>query len=40
MGRFAPTGIRPRILERLGELGLPVPAELEAVFPEPMRGMQ
>ncbi len=39
-GRFAPTGIRPRTLERLDELGLPPPPEIEMVFPESMRGAE
>ena len=34
IGRFAPTGIRPRILERLDELGLPLPVEIAPLFPE------
>jgi pilus assembly protein CpaF len=34
IGRFASTGIRPRILERLDELGLEMPPEIELLFPE------
>ena len=31
-GRFAPTGLRPRIVDRLDELGLEMPPEIVAVF--------
>ena len=34
IGRFAATGIRPRILERLEELGHLMPAEIEQLFPD------
>src|SRR6184192_1156325 len=34
IGRFAPTGIRPRILERLDELGHEMPPEIELLFPD------
>jgi pilus assembly protein CpaF len=34
-GRFAPSGIRPRILERLDELGQAMPVEIQQLFPEP-----
>jgi pilus assembly protein CpaF len=34
VGRFAPSGIRPRLLERLHDLGLEVPPELEPVYPD------
>jgi pilus assembly protein CpaF len=37
VGRFEPTGIRPRVLERLHDLGLEVPSEIEAIFPDPGR---
>ena len=37
VGRFAPTGIRPRILDRLDELGIPMPVEIVQMFPEAMR---
>jgi pilus assembly protein CpaF len=40
-GRFAPSGIRPRILERLDELGQIMPVEIQQLFPEPpLRTMQ
>ena len=32
-GRFEPTGLRPRILDRLPEQGMAVPAEIAALFP-------
>ena len=32
-GRFAPTGVRPVLMRRLAEMGLPVPAALQRVFP-------
>jgi len=34
IGRFAPSGIRPRLLERLDDLGLEVPPEIAAIFPD------
>jgi pilus assembly protein CpaF len=34
-GRFAPSGIRPRIFERLDELGQAMPVEIQQLFPEP-----
>jgi len=34
VGRFAPSGIRPRLLERLHDLGIAVPPELEPVYPD------
>jgi pilus assembly protein CpaF len=34
IGRFAPSGIRPRLLERLDELGLEMPPEIVSIFPE------
>ncbi len=37
IGRFAPSGIRPRLLERLDELGLEVPPEIASIFPDPSR---
>ena len=40
IGRFAPTGIRPRMLERLDELGLQIPPEIEPLFPEFIRKAQ
>ena len=36
LGRFAPSGIRPRTLERLEDRGLEMPPELEALFPNPV----
>jgi len=32
IGRFAPTGLRPRIVDKLDELGLEMPPEIVAVF--------
>ncbi|OLC00949.1 MAG: hypothetical protein AUI15_06460 [Actinobacteria bacterium 13_2_20CM_2_66_6] len=40
IGRFAPSGMRPRVLSRLEELGLPMPSEIEPLFPEPVRQAQ
>jgi pilus assembly protein CpaF len=37
IGRFAPSAIRPRLLDRLRDLGLEVPSEIEPLFPDPMR---
>jgi len=37
IGRFAPSGIRPRLLERLDDLGLEVPPEIASIFPDPGR---
>jgi pilus assembly protein CpaF len=34
IGRFAPSGIRPRLLERLHDLGLEVPREIESIYPD------
>src|SRR5204862_4091556 len=34
MGRFSPTGIRPRVLDRLEDQGLAMPAEIQPLFPE------
>ena len=34
IGRFAPSGIRPRTLERLQDRGLEMPRELAVIFPE------
>ena len=33
LGSFAPTGLRPRMLERLAAMGLPLPHELTNLFP-------
>jgi pilus assembly protein CpaF len=40
MGRFSPTGIRPRIIERLDELGLELPPEVAPIFHESVRAAQ
>jgi pilus assembly protein CpaF len=32
-GRFEPTGVRPLLLQRLTEMGVPVPADVARVFP-------
>jgi len=32
IGRFAPTGLRPRIVDKLDELGLEMPPEIVSVF--------
>ena len=40
MGRFSPTGIRPRVLDKLEELGLDMPAEIVELFPRPVRAVQ
>jgi pilus assembly protein CpaF len=40
MGRFTPTGIRPRIIERLDELGLEIPPEIAPIFHESVRAAQ
>ena len=37
MGRFSPTGIRPRVIERLEEFGLEMPAEIVPLFHESVR---
>ncbi len=39
-GRFVATGIRPRILERMQEIGLEVPPELQPLFPGAVGGGQ
>jgi hypothetical protein len=31
---FKPTGIRPNIIDKLFDLGLPIPAELARLFPD------
>jgi pilus assembly protein CpaF len=33
VGRFAATGVRPRLLQRLNEMGVPVPPAVERAFP-------
>ena len=40
MGRFAPSGVRPRTLDRLEELGLEMPEELRTMFYAPIRAAQ
>ena len=39
-GRFSPTGIRPRIIDRLDELGLELPPEIAPIFHESVRAAQ
>jgi pilus assembly protein CpaF len=34
IGEFEPTGIRPQIINRLFEMGIPLPADLARVFPD------
>ncbi len=40
IGRFAPSGIRPRTLEKFEERGLEIPAELAPIFPDSVRNAQ
>jgi pilus assembly protein CpaF len=40
IGRFSPTGIRPRVLDKLDELGFQMPAEIVELFPRPARAVQ
>ena len=35
IGQFKPTGIRPRILDRMFTMGLQLPAEIQVLFPDP-----
>ncbi len=35
VGEFRPTGIRPQILDRMFAMGLPLPQEILALFPDP-----
>jgi pilus assembly protein CpaF len=37
-GEFVPTGVRPLILDRLIDTGLPIPDELLLIFPDPRGG--
>jgi pilus assembly protein CpaF len=37
-GQFVPTGVRPLILDRLLDMGLPIPEELAVLFPDPRAG--
>jgi pilus assembly protein CpaF len=39
IGDFVPTGVRPLILDRLIETGLPIPRELLLLFPDPRGGL-
>ena len=34
IGQFKPTGIRPKILDRMFTMGLPLPAEIQVLFPD------
>jgi pilus assembly protein CpaF len=38
VGDFVATGVRPLILERLIDSGLPIPEELLLLFPDPRGG--
>ena len=40
VGRFSPSAVRPRVLDRLEELGLEMPAELQSMFFEPLHSVQ
>ena len=35
IGHFKPTGIRPKILDRMFTMGLQLPAEIQSLFPDP-----
>jgi pilus assembly protein CpaF len=35
IGNFKPTGIRPKILDRMFSMGLQLPAEIQTLFPDP-----
>jgi len=35
IGHFKPTGIRPKILDRMFTIGLQLPAEIQVLFPDP-----
>ena len=35
IGQFKPTGIRPKILDRMFSMGLQLPAEIQSLFPDP-----
>jgi pilus assembly protein CpaF len=39
-GRFSATGIRPRVIDRLEELGLDMPTEIQPIFHESVRSQQ
>ncbi len=34
IGDFVPTGIRPQIINRLFEMGIPLPTDLARIFPD------
>jgi pilus assembly protein CpaF len=36
-GRFVPSGIRPRLIDRMMDLGLPIPEEMQPLFPNLVR---
>ncbi|HUZ90247.1 MAG TPA: CpaF family protein [Candidatus Acidoferrales bacterium] len=38
LGEFAPTGIRPQILDRMFAMGLELPTEILSLFPDPRSG--
>ncbi len=40
VGRFSPSGIRPRVFDRLDDLGLELPAELRSLFYETVESTQ
>jgi pilus assembly protein CpaF len=40
IGRFAPSGIRPRMLDRLEELGHEIPLEIAPLFPDSVHAAQ
>jgi len=40
MGRFAPSGIRPRVIERLEDLGLEIPDEISSALYQPLRSVR
>ena len=40
VGRFSPSAVRPRVLDRLEEFGLEMPIELRSMFHEPLHSVQ
>jgi len=40
VGRFSPSGVRPRILDRLEDFGLETPPEIQRLFPDAIRRVQ
>jgi pilus assembly protein CpaF len=40
VGRFVPSAVRPRVLDRLEELGLDMPEELQTLFYDNIRSVQ